>query len=128
MPKWCSSNVLDSGLNYIKSNCNTMAAVINYTAGDAYSTVMAAANIVAQVSMASADFTLSSSSNNRLLTSASGKQAASASNTGDPSHIVFVNNSTSEVIAVTTESTAQTVTAGNPVLFPSIVFTANQPT
>lgn len=129
MAKWVSSNVLDNGLNYIKNNCDKMLAVINYTAGDSYATVTNASNIVAEVTMAPGDFTLASSGNNRTLTTASGKSDSSANNTGDPTHIVFVKTTaTTEVLWATDETSAQTVTAGNPVNFPSLVYTSNQPT
>ncbi len=129
MAKWVSSNVLDNGLNYIKTNCDKMLAVISYTAGDSYATVTTAANIVAEVTMASGDFTLASSGSNRTLTTASGKSDASANNTGNPTHLVFVKTTaTAEVLWATDETSSQTVTAGNPVNFPSLVYTSNQPT
>jgi hypothetical protein len=127
MAKWAHSDVLDNGLAYIKANCNSVAAVLAYTAGDAYATVMGAANIIAQTAMANGDFTLASSGNDRTLTTAAGKQDTSANNTGDPSHIAFVDTVNSKVLWVTSESSVQTVTAGNPVTFPSLVYTSQQP-
>lgn len=73
MAKWAHQDVLDNGLNYIKNNCNKIVAVVAYTAGDSYATVMAAGNIVAEADMANGDFTLDSSGSNRTLTTASGK-------------------------------------------------------
>lgn len=129
MAKWVSANVLDSGLNYIKTNCDKMVAVVSYTAGDSYATVTGGSNIVAEATMATGDFTLGTSGSNRTLTTASGKTDASANNTGDPTHLVFLKTTaTTEVLWATDETSAQTVTAGNPVNFPSLVYTANQPT
>lgn len=128
MAKFVHADTLDNGLNNIKNNCNSMMAVLVYAINDSYATVTAAANIIAQVAMASADFTLGSSGNNRTLTTASGKQDAVANNTGDPTHIVFVDTVNSKVLWVTDESSVQSVTAGNPVNFPSLVFTSVQPT
>lgn len=128
MTKFVHSDVLDNGLNYIKNNVNKVAAIISYTAGDSYATVMTAGNIVAEATMTSGDFTLSSSGNNRLITSSAALSDASANNTGDPSHFAFVDTVNSKVLWVTSESSAQTVTAGNPVNFPALVYTSNQPT
>lgn len=65
MAKWVHADVLDQGPNYIKQNCNKVAAIISYTAGDSYATVMTAGNIVAEADMANGDFTLGISGSNR---------------------------------------------------------------
>lgn len=128
MPKWVHADVLDNGPAYIKTNCNKVAAIISYTAGDSYATVMTAGNIVAEADMTNGDFTLGSSGSNRTLTTASGKSDSAANNNGDPTHFAYVDTVNSKVLWVTTESSAQTITAGNPVTFPSLVYTTNQPT
>jgi len=43
-------------------------------------------------------------------------------------HIAFLNTTDSEVLWVTEETSGQVVTMGNPVNFPSLVYTSNQPT
>lgn len=128
MAKWVNADVLDNGLNNIKNNCNKMALISTYTAGDSYATVNG--NILAEVTMASGDFTLGSSGSNRTLTTASGKQDASAnaSGGGAPMHIAFVDTVASKVLWVTEETSDQTITSGNPVSFPSLVYTSQQPT
>lgn len=128
MAKFAHANVLDNGLNYIKNNCDKVALISSYTLGDSYATVNAA--ILAEATMASADFTLGSSGNNRTLTSAAGKQDPSANVTGGSAtnHIAYLNTVGSEVLWVTEETSGQVVTAGNPVNFPSLVYTSNQPT
>lgn len=128
MAKWVHADVLDQGPNYIKQNCNKVAVIVSYTAGDSYATVMTAGNIVAEADMANGDFTLGSSGSNRTLTTASGKSDSAANNNGDPSHFAYVDTVNSKVLWVTTESSVQTITAGNPVTFPSLVYTTNQPT
>ena len=50
MAKWVHADVLDNGIAYIKANCNKMALVSSYSAGDSYATVNAA--IVAEAVMA----------------------------------------------------------------------------
>jgi hypothetical protein len=128
MTKWVHADVLDNGLNYIKTNCNKLAAISAYTANDSYSTVNAA--ILAEATMSSADFTLGSSGSNRTLTTASGKSDSSANATGGGAntHLAFVDTVNSKVLWVTEETSDQTITSGNPVNFPSLVYTANQPT
>lgn len=80
MAKWAHADVLDGGLNAIKTGATKMMLISGYTAGDSYATVTAAK--LAEVTMASGDYTLSSSGSNRVLTTASGKSSsATASST-----------------------------------------------
>jgi hypothetical protein len=127
MAKWAHQDVLDNGLNYIKNNCNKVVAVIAYTSGDSYATVMTAGNIVAEATLTSGDFVLSTSGNDRVLTFSAGKQDTAANNTGDPTHFAFVDTANSKVLWVTTESSGQTVTVGNITTFPSLTYTNKQP-
>lgn len=128
MTKWVHADVLDNGINNIKTNCNKIAVISAYTAADSYATVNAA--ILAEAAMTSTDFTLATSGSNRTLTSASGKQdsSANASGGGANMHIAFLDTVNSKVLWVTEETSDQTVTSGNPVNFPALVYTANQPT
>lgn len=125
---WAHADVLDNGPNYIKNNCNKWVAVLSYTAGDTYATVTTAGNIIAEVTVNSTDFTNGSSGNNRTLTTASGKQDASANNSGDPTALVCVDTVNFKVLWKADENSANNVTTGNPVTFPSLVYTSNQPT
>jgi hypothetical protein len=127
MTKYAHPDVLDNGPNYIKTNCNKMALISAYTFGNSYSTVNAA--ILAEVTMTSGDFTNGSSGNDRTLTTASGKTDASANASGGSAsnHLAFVDTVNSKVLWVTEETSGQAVTAGNPVNFPSLVYTSKQP-
>ena len=127
MTKWVHSDVLDGGLNAIKNAATKMILVSAYAAGDSYATVQAAK--LAEATMASGDFTLSSSGSNRVLTVASGKSAtASAASTGTPDlHIAFTNG-VDKVLWVTDETTNQTFASGVTVNFPAPTYTSNQPT
>lgn len=125
MAKWAHADVLDNGINYIKTNCNKVAVISAYTAGDSYATV--SGNILAEATMASGDFTLGTSGSNRTLTTASGKQDTSANASGTASHFAFVDTANSKVLWVTEETSGQTIVLGNPVTFPSLVYTAKQP-
>ena len=127
MAKWANADVLDNGPNYIKTNCNKLALISSYTAGASYATVNAA--ILAEVTMATGDFTLATSGSDRTLTTAAGKQDASANASGGSAsnHLAFVDTNNSKVLWVTEETSGQAVTAGNPVTFPSLVYTSKQP-
>ena len=128
MAKWVNADVLDNGLNEIKNNCNKMAVISAYTLGDSYATVNG--NILADVAMTSGDFTLGTgSADARTLTTASGKSDSSAGATGTASHIAFLDTASSpaRVLWVTEETSGQTITTGNQVNFPSLVYTSNQP-
>lgn len=125
MTKWAHADVLDQGPNFIKSNCNKMCVISAYSAGDSYATVNG--NILAEATMASGDFTLATSGSDRTLTTAAGKSDSSANATGTASHLAFVDTTNSKVLWVTEETSGQTITSGNPVNFPSLVYTAKQP-
>jgi hypothetical protein len=126
MAKYAHPDVLDQGINYIKTNCNKMAVIDAYTFGNSYATVDG--DILAEVSMTSTDFTLGTSGNNRTLTTAAGKSDASANATGAASHIAFVDTVNSKVLWVTEEVSGQIITIGNAVNFPVLVYTSQQPT
>ena len=125
MAKYAHPDVLDNGPTYIKTNCNKVALLDAYTFGDSYVTVIS--NLMAEATMASGDFTLGTSGNDRTLTTAAGKQDASANAGGAASHIAFVDTVNSKVLWVTEETSGQTIVLGNPVTFPSLVYTAKQP-
>lgn len=127
MTKWAHADTLDNGPGSIKTGATKMILVSAYSAGDSYATVQA--NKLAEVTMASGDFTLSASASNRLLTTAAGKSAvASAGATGTPDlHIAFTDGS-SKVLWVTDETSNQAITSGNTVNFPQLTYTSNQPT
>lgn len=128
MARYAHPDVLFNGPAYIKANSNKMALISAYTFGDSYATVNAA--ILAEVAITTTDFTQGASGNNVTLTTASGKSdsAANASGGGATMHIAFLDTATSKVLWVTEETSDQTITAGNPVNFPSLVYTSNQPT
>ena len=127
MAKFAHPDALDNGLAYLAANIDTVIAVLAYTPGDAYATVTAGANVIASAPLVPADFAITSSALNRVLTYAGNHEDASANNSGNPTHIVFLDAGASKVLWVTDETSVQTVTAGNPVRFPSLTYTAQQP-
>lgn len=125
MPKFAHADVLDGGLNAIKSGAIRMLLISAYTAGDSYATVTG--NKLAEVTMASGDFTITSSGNNRVLTTTTKTATATATAATPNLHIAFTDNS-SKVLWVTDETSDQAITSGNTVNFPAVTYTSNQPT
>ena len=128
MTKWVHSDVQDNGLNQIKNNCDKVILASTYTAGDSYATVNT--NLLAEATMAAGDFALAGSAGaaRTLTTTTKTDTAANAGGGGAPMHFCFVDTTNSKVLWVTDETTDQTITAPNPVTFPALVYTANQPT
>ncbi|WP_439587643.1 hypothetical protein [Hydrogenophaga sp.] len=122
-------DVLDNGPAHIKARCTRIALISAYTIGHPYATVVA--NILAEVTTDSDDFTLSDGADgSRKLTSAAGLTAASAEATAPASatkHFAFLNVADNKVLWVTPEASGQAITAGNPVLFPALEYHAFQP-
>ena len=128
MATWAHSDVLDNGIAYIKANATALHLISSYTTNDSYATVLSRS--LGSVAMAAADFTIGSSGANRTLTSASGKTAnATASSGVTPDlHFAFVNTASSKVLWITNETTDQPITNGNPLQFPALTYTVEQPT
>lgn len=127
MAKWAHSDVLDGGLNAIKTVAIKMYLIKAYAAGDSYETVIGNA-LNAGVSMASGDYTLSSSGSNRLVTTGTKSDTATANSGATPNlHIAFTDGS-AKVLWVTDETSDQVITSGNTLNFPALTYTSNQPT
>lgn len=125
MPKFAHSDVLDQGPALIKSAATKMLLIASYAAGDSYATVLAAK--LAEVTLTSADFTLSSSGQTRVLTVAAGKTATlTAAATGTDSHFAFCDGA-SRVLWVTDETSNPTAVLGATATFSALTYTANQP-
>jgi hypothetical protein len=127
MAKYAHADVLDGGLNAIKSNSLSMLLLKTYAAGDSYATVTG--NAICAVPMAGDDFTLSGTDGAaRVLTTAAKSATAAASSGAAPDlHIAFTDNA-SRVLWVTDETSDQVITSGNTVAFPPLTYTSSQPT
>ena len=127
MAKWVKSTVLDDGINVIKNTCTKMILISTYVAGDSDGVVLGNALNTAVV-MAPGDFTVAASGSNRTLTVAGGKTGTATASSATPDlHIAFMTTA-NVVLWVTDETSNQAITSGNPLTFPSIVYTSNQPT
>ena len=127
MAKYAHADILDGGLNAIKSNSLRMLLLKAYTIGDNYTTV--SGNAICAVPMTSDDFKLSGpDAGARVLTTAAKSGTATAGSGAAPDlHIAFTDNA-SRVLWVTDETSDQVVTSGNTVTFPSLTYTSLQPT
>lgn len=127
MAKWANTATLDAGIAYIQSNATRMLLLNNYAFGDSYATVTAGSNILAVVTMASGDYTISTISNNRQIVTGTKSVTAIANSSTPDLHIAFTNGA-GTVIWVTDETTNQQIVSGNTINFPAITYTSNQPT
>jgi hypothetical protein len=127
MAKWVNADVLDGGLNGIKTVAIRMFLIKAYAAGDSYATVIGNA-LNAGVVMASADYTLSSSGSNRLITTGTKSQAANANSGATPDLHIAHTDGSAKVLWVTDETSDQVITSGNTINFPAHTYTSNQPT
>jgi hypothetical protein len=127
MAKYLHLNVLDSGLNLIKTSAQRVALIKNYSVGDSYATVTG--NIVAAAATTSADYTLANQgAGGRKITSTAKSPTASASSaSGDNLHLAFLDDTNNLVLAVTDETSDQIITSGNTVNIPVLTFNFNQP-
>lgn len=127
MARYLNPLVQDNGPAYIQANCNSVIAVLAYTAGDSYATVTNSANIVAQAACTSGDFTFADgSAGSRILNNAA-KTDSSANNAGNPSHIVFLDTVNSRILRVTEETGSLVVSAGSAVTIPNVPLVTAQP-
>ena len=76
--KYLHPDILDGGLLAIKNTAVKMLLIKSYAFGDSYAAVNAAK--LAEVNTTSTDFIITSSGNNRVLTTASGKSATASAN------------------------------------------------
>lgn len=126
MPRYAHPDVLDNGLNEIVNNCDELWLISSYTAGDSFAAC--SGRVLSVIARAPGNFALGNSGLNRTLTSAAGQDAAAdAAGGGAGNHFVFVDTVGSRVLYATPEASGQAVVAGNPVNFPALVYTSEQP-
>jgi len=136
-PVWSSTNVLDNGLAYLKTKCNSVVLVdYVYAAGDSYAAVRGTAdvNIIAErTGIVSTDTTLAAQgTNGRKATIAApvSNPTAVKTSSGSAGYLKYAALDTvgSEVLAVWDVSVDRVIVSGDPVLFPDLIFNMNQPT
>lgn len=115
MAKTINSTVLDQALNYIKNNATRMvvcsAQPTTYTEGNA--TFM-----LANVTMASGDYTVQAGVTSGRRVTMAAKTAISVTNSGTATHVALLDVTGTALLLVTT-CTSQALTAGNTVTVPT---------
>lgn len=135
-PVWEHPDVMDNGLAYVKSNCNSVALIdYAYAAGDSYATVRGAsdANVIAEkTGLTSSDHVLANQGTNgrKLTIPASTGNTALKTSSGTTGYTKFavLDTVNSKVLLVFDSGSDQVITVGNPVNFSALVFNVNQPT
>lgn len=134
-PVFASLNVLDKGIDYLKTKCNSVVLVdYPYAVGDSYAVVRGTAdvNIIAQkTGIIPTDIVLANQgTNGRKATIPTSTNTALKTSSGTTGYLKFVALDTigTEVLAVWDVVTDQVITVGNPVLFPDMPYNQNQPT
>jgi len=115
MGKSVHNNVLDAALNYIKTNCDEMN--VCSTEPTTYTEAITT-NMLADVAMASGDFTVGDGDTNGRKVAVAEKASITVDNTGDAQHIALTYSGNSELMLVTT-CTLQNITSGNTVTVPT---------
>ena len=137
MAVWTSLNILDQGLNYLKTKCNSVILVdYDYVAGDSYAQVRGAAdvNIIAsRTGIVTTDILLAAQGTN-------GRKATIAAPVTNPTAVktssgvagylkyAAIDTVGTEVLAVWDVSTDPVIASGNPVMFAALILNMNQPT
>jgi len=124
MTRYVHTDVLDGGLNAIKTGATKMLLIDSYSFGDNYATVVG--NKLAEVAMSSGDFTISSSGNNRVIATTSKTAVATAANPTPDLHIAFTDGS-SKVLWVADDVQSIAIDIGNTITFPSVTYVQRQP-
>lgn len=123
MAKTVADVVLDAALNYIKNNCTRMVACnaqpTTYTEGNA-------TFALADVTMASGDFTLADDTSGRKVTMAQ-KTGVTVDTTGTATYVCLLDVSNTALLYVTT-ATSQALTATNTMTFNTWKINIQDPT
>jgi hypothetical protein len=123
MAKSVADAVLDAALNYIKNNVTRMTACsaqpTTYTEGNA-------TYALADVTVASGDFTVADDTSGRKVTVAQ-KTGVTVDSTGTANHVALLDVSNTALLYVTT-ATSQALTAANTMTFNSWKINIQDPT
>lgn len=135
MAKFYNSNVLDSGLAYIQGRITASKTLKihllkAYTQGDSYATCIAASVGSNSVALVAGDLVLADQGTlGRKLTVASkGILVSAGTGAGPNNHVAILNETDSQVLAVTDETTDEVLVIGDVRQIPAIVLNMNQPT
>lgn len=118
MTKSVSDTVLDQTLGFLKTQIDKM--VVTETAPTTYASAVAqkgaGGNMLAEVAMASTDFTLADGDVSGRKVTVGQKAGVTVLQTGVANHVALVNTAASRLDYVT-EATSQNLTSGNTLTF-----------
>ena len=119
-----NTDILDVALNVIKNNANKMVVCSSQptTYAEANATYM-----LANVAMASGDFTLAAGDTSGRKITSGAKSGVSVTNSGTATHVAWIDSTNSKLYIVTT-CTSQAINTGGTVDFPAWKYEINQPT
>lgn len=115
MAKKAHDDVMDGALNVVKTNCTRMTACAGEPATFAEANI-GGAKFLADVTLASGDFTISDGDTNGRKVRVAQKTGVTVDNTGTVDHIALLDVTNSKLLYVTT-CTSQVLTAGNSMTF-----------
>ena len=120
MAKWQNDAMLDAALNYVKTNSTRQLAIASYTAGDSYATVAATANVMASVTIDSADFTgpANGDTSGRKIT-VNAQSGVEIIYTGSATHIALTNGTDTVYYVTSCDTQSLTDNDSNTVNFPA---------
>lgn len=131
--EWFSKGALAAELQYIIDNAETIHLLKTYAAGQDYATVLS--NSIGSATISSGDFSAiidgTPTTSQRMSFTGAGPTdgANTLADAGESLWIAIVKTTaTSEVLAVTDETSDQVIYVGNPLTFPTFYMQANQPT
>ena len=119
MAKYAHADTLDGGPAYIKTNCTRMVACSSSLPAVPTYTECNATYALADVTMATGDFTLGAYSSTGRQCAVTAKTGVTVDNSGTFANVAFLDVSNSKVLYVTT-GTSQVLTAGNTCDFPAV--------
>lgn len=123
MAKWIHDDVLDQSLNYVKNNCTRMTACSQQPAD--YTEANATYKL-ADVTMASGDFTVGDGDASGRKVNVAAKAAVDIDADGTANHVALLDVSNTKLLAVTT-CQANQLTSGGTVDFPTWDLEASDP-
>lgn len=109
MGMWASSEFYNSGLNWIKSNCDTICVNTTQPA-DGSSALEDGAMIAKSTALGSSDFTFSTGDVSGYKLAVAAQASLTVSTSGDADHISLVSSASSVLLYVTTCNTKSLTT------------------
>lgn len=124
MTKYVHPNVHDKGLEWVRDNVDREVAV----AGDPADYAAVAAITVAERPLAPGDFTIAAGDVSGRKISSAAASGDVVDTAGDPTHIVWVDDTNSLLVFKTEETLTQHLDAGLALSWPGLTYESRDPT